>query len=279
MKEFLKKYGDAMCVERFVKSSLINTIIMIQTTKKSNNLNWSWVFIYQDIMVKYFITRIVIVSMAILFNNIVAVCQKHDYNWLFGFAADAPGYEIIGSDTLLWGATNFDFNHDPVRIYRDKNRYTDFLETNASYSTEDGRLFSYSNGHHIYAADDGIIEGGDSTLYGAYWELWVDKNEVTGWGFDRLAGLVVPQSILYVPSPADKNKVYMINQFLNFNPQKNKTTSSSLHYSLIDKEANDGKGLVIDKDIKILDTILCAGYVQATKHGNGRDWWITVIRI
>ena len=58
-------------------------------------------------------------------------CQKHDYNWLFGAVSDDPLRPITGNDTLLWGATNFDFNHDPVRIYRDKNRYTDFIETNA----------------------------------------------------------------------------------------------------------------------------------------------------
>jgi PKD domain/Secretion system C-terminal sorting domain len=228
-------------------------------------------------MVKYFITRIVIVSMAILFSNIESTSQKNDYNWLFGLDIDDATNPIIGEDTLLFGATNFDFNHDPVRIYRDKNRYTDFLETNASYSFGGGKLFSYSNGHHIYAADDGIIEGGDSTLYGVYWEYFVYKKEVTGLDYDWLPGLRVPQSIVYLPSPETEHKVYMINQFLNFTAQTEKSTSSSLHYSLIDTKANEGKGLVIDKDVKLLDTILCAGYVQATKHGNGRDWWITVL--
>jgi PKD domain/Secretion system C-terminal sorting domain len=228
-------------------------------------------------MVKYFITRIVIVSMAILFSNIESTSQKNDYNWLFGLDSDDATNPITGADTLLWGATNFDFNHDPVRIYRDKNRYTDFLETNASYSLGDGKLFSYSNGHHIYAADDSIIEGGDSTLYGEYWDLWVIKKENSGLDYDWLTGFKVPQSILYLPSPRDKNNVYMINQFNNFNPIRNKSSSNSLHYSLINTEANQGKGLVLNKDVKILDTILSYGYVQATKHGNGRDWWITVL--
>ncbi len=270
MENFLKAYK---WTNRWEQSMTI----FMETIKSVEKNQLAMLFDFSFKEVKILITRIVIVSMVILFSNIESTSQKHDYNWLFGLDSDDSTNPITGEDTMLWGATNFNFNNDPVRIYRDKNRYTDFLETNASYSTDDGKLFSYSNGHHIYAEDDNIIEGGDSTLYGAYWEHWVIKKEITGLDYDWLTGFKVPQSILYLPRPDDEKKVYMLNQFINFNPNTNKISGNGLHYSLIDTEGKDGKGLVIDKDVKILDTILCAGYVQATKHGNGRDWWITVL--
>jgi PKD domain/Secretion system C-terminal sorting domain len=223
----------------------------------------------------YLNTKIVAVLATIFSQNACIIAQKNDYNWLFGSEIDHPTNLIKGDDTLYSGSTNFDFNSEPVKIYRDGLRFTDFLDTNAAFSDNEGKLRSYTNGMHIYQNDDIIIENGDSVLYGAYWENWNVKNvfaDTIAW----MAGLSIPQSILYLPSPRDVNNVYMLNQFINYDIRTG-TRSNSLHYCLIDMQANAGKGKVIEKDVMIIDTILSYGYVQATRHANGRDWWILAL--
>lgn len=49
---------------------------------------------------------------------------------------------------------------------------------------------------------------------------------------------------------------------------------SPLYYSLIDMNANNGKGKVIRKNKVLSDKSLTD--MALVKHGNGRDWWLTV---
>jgi hypothetical protein len=187
------------------------------------------------------------VAICIFPSNIL--CQKQDHIWTLG-----QKYKPV----------NFDFNQDPVRIFRHPSRDIDFFVTIGSYCHEDGSLFSYSNGKHIYAADDSIMEGGDSTLYGLFWEMF------------KGIGLKVQNCMLYLPDPGDKNQVYFFNQFINYDGGLD-IKPCSFHYSLIDVSANNGLGRVIKKDVMIIDTLLNTNHVQAVRHGNGRDWWLTVI--
>jgi hypothetical protein len=202
--------------------------------------------------------------------------QKNDYFWHKGFFLADKSNPIVGTDTLVYGATTFDFNTDPVKIYRDKNRYTIFLSSNASYSTDEGKAFSYSNGANIYQADDEVMMGGDSINYGRYWELFNYKP----FGADSTAfhlGFHVPQIGLYLKDPGDANRVYYLNQFINFDPNRIYNTASALYANIIDTRANNNQGKVITKDLQITDTIISSCHVQAVRHANGRDWWITLL--
>ncbi|MBK9736489.1 MAG: hypothetical protein IPO92_16630 [Saprospiraceae bacterium] len=74
--------------------------------------------------------------------------QKEDFVWLIG---EEP-YDVTlperAADTTL-GATNFDFNHDPVKVYYDPQRLWDTGGGNTSLCSPYGQLIAYSNGQII----------------------------------------------------------------------------------------------------------------------------------
>ncbi|MBP6825697.1 MAG: T9SS type A sorting domain-containing protein [Saprospiraceae bacterium] len=52
-----------------------------------------------------------------------------------------------------------------------------------------------------------------------------------------------------------------------------------LLYSVVDAEGDNGNGQVISKNQPVLsDSIWLGNYISATRHANGRDWWVVVPR-
>ncbi|MBN8678746.1 MAG: T9SS type A sorting domain-containing protein [Chitinophagales bacterium] len=53
----------------------------------------------------------------------------------------------------------------------------------------------------------------------------------------------------------------------------------NLLYSVIDVRGDNGNGAVVRKNVELLsDSIYLGQFVTATKHANGRDWWVVVTR-
>jgi hypothetical protein len=140
------------------------------------------------------------------FNSLKFVCiiflfsltqlngQNEDNIWLFGNSIKDAIDPIIKADTTL-GASQLDFNYDPVKIYYVPERVIDFSGANASICNESGKLLAYSNGQVLYAGNEDPIA--DTINYHIYSSPLDQKNcsswEFNNWGNDTLA---IPNGML-----------------------------------------------------------------------------------
>ncbi|MBK9733898.1 MAG: T9SS type A sorting domain-containing protein [Saprospiraceae bacterium] len=210
-------------------------------------------------------------AMLLLVSNILS-SQKGDYHWIMGYTEVIP---IPDSLKNMYGTTRFDFNFDPVKIYRDDTIVHSFGETNTSYSDDKGSLFAYSNGMHMFNKEHHIMDGGDSLLYGPCWENFNYENHAPD-GSAWQSGINFPQLNIILDYPGISHLLAVIQDKVYLDDRRD-SFPTSLHLGIININANDGQGKMILKDSLFESRELNPGYLNAVRHGNGRDWWITSI--
>ncbi len=264
MENFLKAFKWTNGCEQFV------TIFMetIKSTEK-NQLQMHSNFSVEEI--KTFITRIVIIAMVMMIDSISGISQKEDYVWMFG---DEP-YDIILPDRALditRGATNFDFNFDPVRIYYDPKRFLDMAGGNSSICNKEGVLIAYSNGQVIIDSNNLAIA--DTINYNFNVPRNCNEWEVNNLGNNQLAittGLTVWQRVLFLPIKEKIYCVYNSYDYCKLNVQK-------ILYSTIEYDNITHELLLKEKDRIIMNDTLGAN-LYAIRHGNGVDWWVVTFNL
>ncbi len=184
-----------------------------------------------------------IASIAQLYNDL-----KRDHVWLFGYAS-GHGFPF--------GISTLDFNDCQLDVYEGFSAM-DFSETNASLCDEEGNLICYTNGIYIANANHEQMENGDGLNPGPQTEPWIDD------------GLPLPQGTLFLPYPEHDSLLALIHGYRYYGVIRN------LYYSIVNINSNDGLGEVLSKNIEIINDTLDYGKITATKHGNGRDWWIVI---
>ena len=176
---------------------------------------------------------------------------KHDYIWLMGYQS------YSGND--WFGGTRIDFNTIPPTITRE-DRYMDLEITNAVVCDPAGDLLFYSNGDYISSFQNDTMENG--------LKLNPDNSAIQ----TRLY-----QGVLALPLPENDHLYYLIHEMRTYAP-----TPYSYHhiyyclYTIVDMSQNGGLGKVIEKNRVLVKDTLCYGKLTATRHANGRDWWILV---
>ncbi len=183
-----------------------------------------------------------------LFTKILA--QKYDNNWLFGYGA------IEINNDPSWGLSILDFSKDSL-IPSYKHSLFNFYITNASMSDKDGKLLFYSNGIDIADASHKKMQGApDPTMW------------------DGL-GQSLEQGCLILPYPSKPNQYLLFNTGWKWisTPTYQGVSGAWLNYFEIDMNRNNGLGAVMKNDT-ILKAYIDKGRITATKHANGRDWWL-----
>lgn len=137
-----------------------------------------------------------------------------------------------------------------------------FWRTNASMCDTSGNLLFYTNGIYIANRFDDTLFNGTNFNTGALSTTFTND------------GLPIPQGVLIIPSPAAKGRYYIFS--LSANAVTNSVQPTRLTCSYLDMTLDSGKGGLIWKNTTIINSILSSGQLTACKHGNGRDWWITV---
>lgn len=201
--------------------------------------------------------------------SLVFVClsgqsQKHDYNWMTGYFSSL-GYD---SNYQHWfGISRFDFNQQPVAISRDSVIMT-FDHTNAAISDEFGNLLFSSNGVTVRNAfDEKIVDSladlGDTSYF---------FRGVCGNCFST--GQLYNQYQIVLPNPQISND-YDI--FYTYIDSINIPSGISLRVKKVlqtSVEVNTNGSFNLKKrDFEVLNEKLSL-VVAATKHANGKDWWI-----
>lgn len=180
-----------------------------------------------------------------------STAQKHDYVWLFGAGNQPPPK----SDSRL------DFNFDPPQITIDP-RPMFLVESVISVSDSNGFFKFYSNGKSVANFEHLNMHNGYGLIPG-------DHASNTGSSYVN-----APQGIMAIPAPGESHKYFMVHAPYKLFDDPFEFITFGLLYSIVDMSENDGLGKVISKNVEIISDSLWLGKLTATKHANGRDWWI-----
>ena len=195
-------------------------------------------------------------SIALLFApNIIGQTindDNRDNIWLFGYDSfTQPGF----------GGFVLDFNSNIPEVYYEPKEM-EFNQTSATICDTDGNLLFYTNGIYIANAAHQMMVNGDSLSPGPG-------------TFSYPSGLPISQGLIILPIPENEKKYILIHGLLDIPPGLG-PIYSHLYYSIIDMELDNGLGAVTEKNVEIMEGQLHRGKITATRHGNGRDWWVVI---
>jgi hypothetical protein len=190
--------------------------------------------------------------------------------WVFG--STFPRMDTAAPDTGLGysitGANLLNFN--PFSVTRKFKTLS--LNWNVTNMWDKNRnLQFYTNGSKIFNNEHKLMDRGDSLKHSKFWGIG-------DWGYlaDQNSFLGIYPSSIVCPHPTNQNQYYLF--YINDNYDSAIIDNSFLKftnvvYCLIDMSFNNGRGKVIEKERKILYGDF-SPTLAATKHANGRDWWI-----
>ena len=187
------------------------------------------------------------IAFSALFGQNPNLPAQHDYIWMSGYDDYSP------DNNFPFGDTRVNFNTFPPKLSIE-DREMDFSHTLGIMCDGKGELLFYTNG-------DSIINNRGQTVDNSRWlndGEWHDQTRLR-------------QGILILPAPEKSNQFYLFHE-----PRDSEGRVSSLLYSRADMNQLGGWGGVIEKGKLLLDDDLDTGKLIATKHANGRDWWILV---
>ena len=168
------------------------------------------------------------------------------------------GYTTPFSDSTF-GRTVIDFREEPPLIYKE-DRDINIGSTMASYCDSIGNFLFYTNGIQLIGKDHERTENGNNLNTGPF--------AVSQYN----SGYKVVQSEFFLPKPGDSDTLYLFHESTENHPLYS-IARTVLHQTILDIAANNNLGRVVLKnDPLIMDGTF--GGITATKHGNGRDWWV-----
>ena len=188
----------------------------------------------------------------------LSYAQKEDFVWTFGYA-------VVIDSLSSNGGFNIDFNTNPPSVYR-VNRKINFLGTSSSICDSEGRLIAYSNGCQIANASNEYLERGERILS--------DQGQFGN--FLCKFGFTLYFSTLMLPVPESGDECVSLFHFsVKWTGEAPEYFyNDTLFITLICKDLVQ-KEFRISELKKIVDIQnFMNGYFTATKHANGKDWWI-----
>jgi hypothetical protein len=141
--------------------------------------------------------------------------------------------------------------------------FFDFYLTQVVMSDSSGNLAFYFNGIDVWNAQHQLMENGEWLNTGWYAENWKEY------------GYPLTQGAIGLPFPGQPNQYLLFGTRIN-SPMILIFIWTPLYYSVIAMSSNSTLGEVVEKQVLVLSDTLDLGRITATKHANGRDWWITV---
>ncbi len=166
---------------------------------------------------------------------------------------------LYSTDHAETGTAMMNFCGDTLSITPTPGQPFSFLSTIAVISDDEGRLLFYTNGFQIRNAAHELMLNGDSLQV-------EDVLELRNIGLDMIQGAVI------VPFPEQPGKYVLIHaeSFLG----EGYLVATPLKYTIVDMSLDGGLGGVVEKNVVIRNDTVEYGKLVATRHANGRDWWV-----
>lgn len=184
--------------------------------------------------------------------------HRIDENWLVGYQSTIP----VGQP---WDITQLNFSNDSLSLsWHDMDISFDRSASIIS-SEETGEILFCTNGFTILDRNADTMENAFGFSPCAYSTSYADE------------GVTFSQGALVLPFPEHPNQYYMFHEpiVIGINGV---TYANKLYYSFIDLTMNNGLGKVSNKNTMIAIDSLSEGLLTATKHANGRDYWVVAPR-
>jgi hypothetical protein len=187
------------------------------------------------------------------------VAQKQDYVWPLGYGVyweiNSPPYgELIGGGQLLDFTENAPTNY--LQPFPLKQSLTSICDS-------EGNIIAFTDGCRISNAEFELMENGDSINAGEAHDKICGTFEVQATSYP------VWQGVIFLNDPADSSRYYLLQSWVDWD----RLTVTELKYSVIDFSDNL-LGAVVQKDVELLADTMLSDYIAATRHANGRDWWV-----
>ena len=197
--------------------------------------------------------RIIIYTLLInLLTNFSLWAQNHhDYVWPLGY-----GKIFYDPNNIAIGGIILDFNTNPPVMshvdYELKKPLAGICDTS-------GQLLAYTDGCDIANRTHAIMLNGDTLSPGKVFNKYCDATSYPVW-----------QGALFLPKPSTAKEYYLF----HFSADDFTMEPRFFMYSVLDASGNNGLGQVIEKNIAAFEDSELSPYITATRHANGRDWWI-----
>lgn len=173
---------------------------------------------------------------------------------------------IVGRSNGSVKGAIIDFNYDTINVYS-VNKDMDIETTSASVCNAEGQLALYTNGCYIANGLHQVVENGDS-IGGGYLESSYCDN----------GGAPINQGSIILPS---LKSPYLFSVFhldlgepYNGNPDYFPLAPESIYHSIIKMDSNSDT--VTEKKFLLLQDTFARGSIQATRHSDGKRWWIII---
>ncbi len=200
---------------------------------------------------------LIISTILVLMYNLHYGQQGINNNWLMG-------YSSWGGSPFGQTRMNF-FNGAPTISY--DSLEMDFNHTHANISDAIGNMMFYTNGYYLADATNDTMQNGSGLSPGAYANAFSD-------------GFGIPQGALVIPKPNSPNLYYLFhNSADGYSQPIPNSISYNFYVTTIDMNVNGGLGAVLSKNVSLLTDSMNPGKIAATKHANGRDWWVMIHRV
>jgi hypothetical protein len=182
---------------------------------------------------------------------------KRDKVWKMGYQGFLPDNRFKHIDMTY---------NNTVRIITATDDTASFRATFASICDTNGVLVCYTNGVFLYDRND-IKMKLDTLNPGVF---------AQSTSFDGRYN--IPDAALILPQPENQHLYYLFHLRLN-DPHPMAYSGEGLYYTVIDDRLRNGAGGVTAWRVPIVNhDSLETGKVNAVRHANGRDWWITCWR-
>ena len=190
--------------------------------------------------------------------GVLSLCkaQKHDYLWVSGYGGT--------SGSTNFGGTDIDFKYWPPRV-NSVDRTMDFFYNSASICDEEGNLLFYTNGCYINGNDHQPLLNGEGLNPGEIADIFCNDSD----------GYRPVQGSMFIPAPENSSLYYLFHLGMEWDDTIG-GIGRKFYYTLLDKNLDNGRGDVVQKNQLILEDTFANGQITATRHANGRDWWIIV---
>lgn len=158
-----------------------------------------------------------------------------------------------------------DFSNNELNVYQKENAFSSYGpgDYSTSICDQEGNLLFFGGGCHLFNKEYELLLNGDSI------NSEESLNSTCGSGDFPAA-----QANLILPHPFKESIYYYLNQNMVRVIEDEFRMPDRLFCQTIDMDRDEGRGEVIVKNEVILSDTLSRGYVQATSHSNGVNWWI-----
>jgi hypothetical protein len=185
--------------------------------------------------------------------------QGFNHTFLLGYDTGLFDTNVVSTKARL------DYTLNSISVIPETRKLA-FRASQSNISDSAGNLLMATNGCWIANALGDTMLNGNGLNPNSFTNDWCDSN----------SGLPYSQSNIIIPTPDDSSKYYLFHLTGNYNIN---AKASELYYSLIDMSLDNGLGGIVSgkkNQIIIQDTLLTI--MDATRHANGRDWWIVCLQ-